>query len=98
MVNFKYKNLGLRRINKLCKHFGYNKLVKESEYDYFVRYIISGKYLLSIMFFKFKKKIKVDIYTHESDTMESYYIDHIILKSTEFYKVYQIVKSWLRDE
>lgn len=91
MENSKYKNLGLRRINKLCKHFGYNKSVKKSEYDYFVRYIVSGKHRISIMFFKFKKKIRVDVYTHESDTMESYYIDNIIIKSTEFYKVYQLI-------
>lgn len=97
MKNFKYKNLGLRRINKLCKHFGYNKPVKRSEYRYFIGYtIIVGKHIIDIIFLKSKKKIGVDVYTCGSDIRTSYYVYQTVISPTEFYKVYQIVSEYIK--
>lgn len=96
MENSKYKNLGLRRINKLCKHFGYNKPVEKLEYNGFIGYTISGKYIIDIMFLKSKKKIEIDVYTYGSDIMASYYVDQTVISPTEFYKVYQIVAEYIK--
>ena len=90
MVNF---NRGIRRIAKLYKTFSikYPDLLGFVKRDY--KYYLEHKHLYKACWITFFSNRILCNYADSAG-----YWTEIKVFSREFYKVYQIVESWIRDE